>query len=138
MAAGAAPSDLAPSTRRGPPRASPCSSSAPSWRGPGTACCRPPRASSRRTGWRRGPLPPIWHPALGAVRRELHRAVHRLHRGVGQERRAVDRLELLRGGLDGGGRISLRSGTQHSARSAESFTVQFIGSIVAWARNGVL
>ena len=29
-------------------------------------------------------------------------------------------------------------GTQHSARSAESFTVQFIGSIVAWARNGVL
>ena len=29
-------------------------------------------------------------------------------------------------------------GTQHSARSAEIFTVQFIGSIVAWARNGVL
>src|SRR5215472_9313627 len=28
--------------------------------------------------------------------------------------------------------------TQHSARSAEIFTVQFIGSIVACARNGVL
>src|SRR5262245_27622840 len=28
--------------------------------------------------------------------------------------------------------------TQHSARSAEIFTVQFIGSMVAWARNGVL
>ena len=41
------------------------------------------------------------HPGLGLVRRVAHRAVHRLHRRVREERRAVDGLDLGRRVRDG-------------------------------------
>jgi hypothetical protein len=40
------------------------------------------------------------HPHLGFVGREPHRRVHRLHGRVGEEGRAVDRLDLFGRGLD--------------------------------------
>ena len=57
-------------------------------------------ASEASTFWRR-------HPDLGLVGRELHRGVHRLHAGMGEERRAVDRLDLFRRALDRLGRVAV-------------------------------
>ena len=47
------------------------------------------------------------HPALGLVGRELHGGVHHLHAGVGEERRRIDRLDLLRRLVDGLQRIAV-------------------------------
>ncbi len=47
------------------------------------------------------------HPALGLVGRELHRGVHHLHAGVREERRRIDRLDLLRRLFDGFQRIAV-------------------------------
>ena len=47
------------------------------------------------------------HPGLGLVVGDPHGAVHGLHAGVRQERRRIDRLDLLRGLRDGLQRIAV-------------------------------
>ena len=47
------------------------------------------------------------HPGLGLAVGNPHRAVHRLHAGVRQERRRIHRLDLLRGFRDGLQRIAV-------------------------------
>ena len=48
-----------------------------------------------------------WNPGFSLVGRELHGAVHHLHRRVREERRCVDRIELLGGFADSLQRVAV-------------------------------
>ena len=50
------------------------------------------------------------HPDVAAIRAHVHRAVHRLHGGVGQQRELVDRLECAGGARHGLGDIAILHG----------------------------
>ena len=68
------------------------------------------QARGLRQGGQRGLRVLGRHPHLGLVGRDPGGAVHRLHGRVGEERRAVDRLDLSCGALDRLGRVAVLTG----------------------------
>ena len=60
------------------------------------------------------------HPDIAAVLGHMHRAVHRLHRGMREERHLVDGLDLLGGGRHGLGDVAIAAGDDAVASARRS------------------